>query len=124
MAEILLVALVRDPVVRAAGALVVTAVIAWSAMRLGALRLMGLVAAGPTQQRRFLRLRRRVEELLETIRRLNWLSVIGERGFQNQAAAQEERAVIEQRLRALVDEIGDAAGDAAGPRTAKNAGDT
>lgn len=112
---------VDDPLWRAAGGLLLVALIVGTAMELGAVRALQMSAVPPAPPRRFHRLRARVEELLEEIRRLNWVAVIGPSGFQHSAAARDERATIERRLSELLEEIKTAVGEAS-PREGEGGG--
>ncbi len=121
LGELAVLVLVSAPLARAVGGMALAAVIVWLAMGLGAARvLQARRASGPI--RRFDALRATVEEFLAEIRRLNWVAVIGERGFRDPETAERERGVIERRLHQLVDEIRDAAGrESAGGTRANDA---
>ncbi len=56
-------------------------------------------------KRRFVALRGQVGQLLDEIRRLNWMAVDAERGFRSREAALQEMDRIEGRLKALIQEI-------------------
>jgi hypothetical protein len=58
-----------------------------------------------------MRLRRRVDQLLEEVRRLNWLAVDADRGFRAREEAIAEMDAIEARLREIIAEIRKAAGE-------------
>lgn len=61
-------------------------------------------------KRRFLRLRERVDRLLDEVRRLNRLAVDAERGFRSRDAAGKQMQAIEARMGELLDEIRESAG--------------
>lgn len=110
VAELAVLAFVADRVLRATGGLVLMAVIVWAAMELGAVRVLQVRSRAYAPERRFHRLRAQVQELLEEVRRLNWVAVIGEGGFQSREAAEQEREALERRLHELVDAITEAVG--------------
>jgi hypothetical protein len=90
--------------------LLLLAVIVWSSSRLGVADLLNQSPVRTVQQRRFVRLRSQVQQLLDEIRRLNWMAVDAERGFRNRNQALEEMDAIEERLRSLIAEIRSTAG--------------
>ena len=62
------------------------------------------------KKRRFKGLRSRVAQLLDEIRRLNWMAVDAERGFRNRDEAMREMDRIEHRLKEIISEIRSTAG--------------
>ncbi|NIQ55088.1 MAG: hypothetical protein GWN71_17355 [Gammaproteobacteria bacterium] len=61
-------------------------------------------------RRRFVRLRAQVQQLLDEIRRLNWMAVDAERGFRDRETAAEEMDAIEDRLKDMIADIRSTAG--------------
>ncbi len=57
------------------------------------------------KRRRYPRMRKQVQLLLEEVRRLNWMAVDGHRGFRNRDEALTEMDAIEDRMRDIVGEI-------------------
>lgn len=73
------------------------------------------------RKRRFTRLRSQVQQLLDEIRRLNWMAVDAERGFRDPEQAAEEMDKIEDRLNKLIAEIRSTAGQLS-PETQPSSG--
>ncbi len=65
--------------------------------------------ADPVRHRRFGSLRAEVMQLLDVVRRLNWLTVDLERGDRNEADVKEEIARAEERLDEILGKIRNAA---------------
>ena len=101
---------VDDPWRRLLLGLLLLAVIVWSSARIGVLDLITGAPAEPVYKRRFVRLRGQVQQLLDEIRRLNWMAVDVERGFRSRDAAVQEMDVIEERLKKIIEEIRGTAG--------------
>lgn len=83
--------------------------IAWIVARTGVVE---MIAEFPdaVKKRRFTGLRKHVVQLLDEIRRLNWMAVDAERGFRNREEAMREMDAIEARLGGIISEIRQAAG--------------
>jgi hypothetical protein len=101
---------VDDPWRRLLLGLLLLAIIVWSSARIGVLDLITGAPAEPVYKRRFVRLRGQVQQLLDEIRRLNWMAVDVERGFRSRDAAVQEMDVIEARLKKIIEEIRGTAG--------------
>lgn len=101
---------VDDPITRLGAGLFLLAPIVWSAARVGVMDLISQTPAERVQKRRFVLLRSQVQQLLDEIRRLNWMAVDAERGFRNREAASREMDAIEGRLKALIEQIRSTAG--------------
>ena len=65
------------------------------------------------KKRHFKGLRARVAQLLDEIRRLNWMAVDAERGFRDHDKAMSEMDRIERHLKEIISEIRSAAGQSA-----------
>jgi len=99
------------PQTRLVVGLLLLAVIVWSSARLGVSELLPDAHARKMNQRRFVRLRSQVGQLLDEIRRLNWMAVDAERGFRSRDTAVREMDQIEGRLKDLIEEIRSVAGE-------------
>lgn len=110
VAEALVLYLIAEPETRLIVGLLLLAVVVWSAARLGVLEVFPREAARKIEQRRFSRLRSQVRQLLDEIRRLNWMAVDVDRGFRDRDTATEEMDLIEGRLKELIEEIRGVAG--------------
>jgi len=108
--DALVLLFVDDPWVRLLLGLLLLAVIVWSSARIGVLDIITRAPVEPVYKRRFVRLRGQVQQLLDEIRRLNWMAVDVERGFRNRDAATHEMDVIEARLKELIAQIRSTAG--------------
>jgi hypothetical protein len=95
----------REPAARLSLGLLLLAPIVWSSARLGVVELVTQSPADKVHKRRFVQLRSQVGQLLDEIRRLNWMAVDAERGFRSREAALEEMDRIEGRLKELIQEI-------------------
>jgi hypothetical protein len=84
--------------------------IVWASARVGVVELVTQSPAERVQKRRFTRLRAQVQQLLDEIRRLNWMAVDAERGFRSREKALQEMDMIEERLKNLIQEIRSTAG--------------
>jgi hypothetical protein len=84
--------------------------IVWMSARVGVVDLVHELPSDRVHQRRFGRLRAQVQQLLDEIRRLNWMAVDAERGFRSREKALREMDSIEERLKILIAEIRDTAG--------------
>ncbi len=101
---------VDTPLTRLSFGLFLLAPIVWASSRLGILELITHTRAERVYKRRFVRLRSQVQQLLDEVRRLNWMAVDADRGFRNRKQALKEMDRIEERLRELIQQIRDAAG--------------
>lgn len=100
----------RDPALRLSAGILLLAPIVWLSSRLGLSDLISQSPSARVHKRRFTRLRGQVQQLLDEIRRLNWMAVDVERGFRSREKALQEMDVIEVRLRELIQEIRTTAG--------------
>lgn len=101
---------VEEPMARLALGLLLLAPIVWASARLGVVELVTQSPAERVHKRRFVRLRSQVQQLLDEIRRLNWMAVDAERGFRSREKALREMDRIEERLKDLIAEIRTTAG--------------
>lgn len=101
---------VDDPWLRLSLGLLLLALIVWASARLGVVDLVMQSPAERVHKRRFVRLRSQVQQLLDEIRRLNWMAVDAERGFRSREKALREMDRIEERLKDLIAEIRTTAG--------------
>lgn len=95
----------EEPAARLSLGLLLLAPIVWSSARLGVVELVTQSPADKVHKRRFVQLRSQVGQLLDEIRRLNWMAVDAERGFRSREAALQEMDRIEGRLKDLIQEI-------------------
>lgn len=102
---------IEAPQTRLMVGLALLAVVVWAAARVGVGELLPNAHARKLNQRRFVRLRSQVGQLLDEIRRLNWMAVDAERGFRNRETASREMDQIEGRLKELIEEIRGVAGE-------------
>lgn len=100
----------QSPATRLSLGLLLLAPIVWTSSRIGLLELITHTAAERVYKRRFIRLRAQVQQLLDEIRRLNWMAVDAARGFRDRDNALEEMDSIEARLKELVQQIRRTAG--------------
>jgi hypothetical protein len=100
----------EEPAARLSLGLLLLAPIVWSSARLGVVELVTQSPTDKVHKRRFVQLRSQVGQLLDEIRRLNWMAVDAERGFRSREAALQEMDRIEGRLKELIEEIRDTAG--------------
>ena len=84
--------------------------IIYAADGLGVPRILKVLPAATTRDRRFSVLRSQVVQLLDVVRLLNWLTVDLERGVRKEGVVKAEIALAEQRLEELLTEIRNAAG--------------
>ena len=84
--------------------------IIYAADGLGIAPLMNVLPQRRVRHRQFGVLRSEVMQLLDVVRRLNWLTVDLERGVRNKDAVTAEIAFAERRLGEILDEIRDAVG--------------
>ncbi|NIR44292.1 MAG: hypothetical protein GWO40_23550 [Gammaproteobacteria bacterium] len=110
LADVAVLVFVREPAARLALGLLLLAPIVWSSARLGVVELVTQAPSDKVHKRRFVRLRSQVQQLLDEIRRLNWMAVDAERGFRSREAAMREMDKIEVRLKDLIEEIRSTAG--------------
>ncbi len=110
LADVAVLLYVRDSGARVSLGLLLVALIVWSSARVGVVELVTQSPAERVQKRRFTRLRSQVQQLLDEIRRLNWMAVDAERGFRSREKALQEMDMIEERLKNLIQEIRGTAG--------------
>ena len=84
--------------------------IIYAADGLGIAQMLNVLPDRGIHHRRFGILRSEVVQLLDVVRRLNWLTVDLERGVRNEDDVKAEIAVAEQRLDEILSEIRGAAG--------------
>lgn len=101
---------VDSPTTRLGLGLALLAPIVWTSSRIGLLELITHTAAERVYKRRFMRLRAQVQQLLDEIRRLNWMAVDAARGFRDRDQALQEMDIIEKRLTDLIQRIRSTAG--------------
>ncbi len=99
-----------DPAARLSLGLLLLALVVWAASKLGVVDLVTQLPAERVHKRRFTLLRSQVQQLLDEIRRLNWMAVDAERGFRSRETALGEMDQIEGRLKDLIEEIRSTAG--------------
>ncbi len=105
MADAAVLYFAEEPAARLSLGLLLLAPIVWSSARLGVVELVTQSPADKVHKRRFVQLRSQVGQLLDEIRRLNWMAVDAERGFRSREAALQEMDRIEGRLKELIEEI-------------------
>ncbi len=110
VAEGVVLYFVDSPATRLGLGLALLAPIVWTSSRIGLLELITHTATERVYKRRFIRLRAQVQQLLDEIRRLNWMAVDAERGFRDRDQALQEMDVIEKRLSDLIQRIRSTAG--------------
>ncbi|UCF20076.1 MAG: hypothetical protein JSU87_01305 [Gemmatimonadota bacterium] len=110
LADVVVLLYVRDSGARVSLGLLLVALIVWASARVGVVELVTQSPAERVQKRRFTRLRSQVQQLLDEIRRLNWMAVDAERGFRSREKALQEMDMIEERLKNLIQEIRSTAG--------------
>lgn len=110
VANILVLILLDDPAGRLTLGLLLLAPIVWASARLGVVELLTQSESDRVHKRRFTRLRGQVQQLLDEIRRLNWMAVDAERGFRSREKAMQEMDVIEGRLKEIIAQIRSTAG--------------
>lgn len=110
-AETIVLYAVEDPVLRVRLGLLCLAFVAWP-LAVAAWRpaISSTEDAEPPTQRRFYLLRRRVEEFLREVSRLNWLVLDARRDAHTAEARREEIETVKMDLQELVGEIFLAAG--------------
>ena len=84
--------------------------IIYAADGLGIPRVLNGLPARTIRDRQFSVLRSEARQLLDVVRRLNWLTVDLERGVRNENDGKAEIAAAERRLDVILDEIRSAAG--------------
>ena len=84
--------------------------IIYAADGLGIAQMLNVLPERRVRQRRFGVLRSEVRQLLDVVRRLNWLNFDLERGVRKEEVVKAEIAVAERRLREILSEIRSAAG--------------
>ncbi|MGD2216513.1 MAG: hypothetical protein PVJ64_07140 [Gemmatimonadales bacterium] len=105
LADAAVIYFAEEPAARLSLGLLLLAPIVWSSARLGVVELVTQSPADKVHKRRFVQLRSQVGQLLDEIRRLNWMAVDAERGFRSREAALQEMDRIEGRLKELIEEI-------------------
>ncbi|UCC48045.1 MAG: hypothetical protein JSV41_11275 [Gemmatimonadota bacterium] len=110
VAEVAVLLAVEDRMARVSLGLLLLAPIVWASARVGVLELVTQSPAERVHKRRFVRLRSQVQQLLDEIRRLNWMAVDAERGFRSREKALQEMDRIEERLKELIADIRSTAG--------------
>ena len=84
--------------------------IIYAADGLGIAQMLNVLPERRVRQRRFGVLRSEVRQLLDVVRRLNWLNFDLERGVRKEEVVKAEIAFAERRLREILGEIRSAAG--------------
>ena len=84
--------------------------IIYAADGLGIAQMLNVLPEPRVRQRRFGVLRSEVRQLLDVVRRLNWLNFDLERGVRKEEVVKAEIALAERRLREILSEIRSAAG--------------
>lgn len=105
LADMAVLFFAEEPAARLSLGLLLLAPIVWSSARLGVVELVTQSPSDKVHKRRFVQLRSQVGQLLDEIRRLNWMAVDAERGFRSREAALEEMDRIEGRLKELIQDI-------------------
>lgn len=105
---------VDDPMVRSVVGVLLIFPIVWIVVRTNMIETISEMPDSD-KTRHFRGLRARVVQLLDEIRRLNWLAVDAERGFRNRDEAMSEMDRIESRLKEIITEIRSTAGQTADP---------
>ena len=104
--EVFVLYSVEDPVMRVRLGLLFIAVIAWPLAMAAKRPALASTQAPPVRHRsRFFLLRRRVEEFLREVTRLNWLVLDTKRSSGIARGRQDEIETVKQDLRELLDEI-------------------
>lgn len=98
-----------DPNLRLFVGLLLILPITWIVARTGVVEMI-VDLPDAVKKRRFTGLRKHVMQLLDEIRRLNWMAVDAERGFRSHDDAMREMDAIEERLQAIISEIRRTAG--------------
>jgi hypothetical protein len=109
-AEVFILYSVSVPVVRLGLGLLPLTPIMWASARLGIVDRFARALDERKRVRRYVRFRARVVQMLEEVKRMNWVVVDMERGFCSEEAAKDELEAIQTRLRKLVDGLPDVAG--------------
>lgn len=65
----------------------------------------------PLHKRRYLKLRAKVQQMIDEVTRLNWTMVDGKRGLRPPDEVKKDADVIEQRLHTIIQEIRESAGE-------------
>lgn len=110
VADVLVLLFLEDPTARLSLGLLLLAPIVWASARVGVVELLTQTQPDQVHKRRFTRLRNQVQQLLDEIRRLNWMAVDAERGFRSRETAIREMDAIEVRLKELIEHIRETAG--------------
>ena len=101
-----------DPLFRVLVAAFLLIPIVYAADGLGIPKVLNALPDSAVRHRRFGVLRSEVIQLLDLVRRLNWLNVDLDRGVRNEDDVKEEIAVAERRLEEILADIRSAAGQA------------
>jgi len=109
-AEIFVLYVLTEPGVRVGLGVLPLIPIMWASSRLGIVDRFSRALYERKRTRRYVRLRARVDQLLEEIKRMNWVVVDMERGLCTEEAARGELEASRSRLRKLVDGLPEVAG--------------
>ena len=99
-----------DPAVRIGLGLLPIVPIMWASSRLGIVDRFARALDERRRARRYVQLRSRTAQLLEEIKRMNWLVVDIQRGFRDEAAGEAELEAIQKRIWEIVEGLPDVAG--------------
>ncbi len=103
---------VDNPMVRTVVGLILIVPIVWIVARTNTIVTIPDIPDAD-KKRHFKGLRAQVVQLLDEIRRLNWMAVDAERGFRDREQAMSEMDRIESRLKEIISEIRSTAGQSA-----------
>jgi len=109
LVEAAVIYFVDDPMARAVLGVLLIFPIVWIVARTTTAETLSTVPVAD-KKRHFTGLRARVVQLLDEIRRLNWMAVDADRGFRNRDEATREMDRIEIRLKEIISEIRSTAG--------------
>ena len=84
--------------------------VVWATGHFGYFGIAAKDLSDPSQRRKFLRLRALTAQLIENIRRLNWLSVDALRGLRRSEDIASDLDAVKRRLHEIVDRLPEAAG--------------
>ena len=113
LVEVAVVYFVQNPMMRSVVGMLLILPILWIVSRTDMTEIMTEMYDGD-KKRHFKGLRSRVVQLLDEIRRLNWLAVDAERGFRSRDEALREMDLIESHLKEIISDIRRAAGQSSG----------
>ncbi len=86
--------------------------VVWATRHFGVLGKVTQKVAAESHKRRYKKLRSQVEQLLEEVKRLNWLAVDVKRGFRKEEETVAEVEAVKRRITEIVNKIPAAAGSA------------